>query len=93
MRNLSYILLHLREWLAVLAAGFPVAATVGGLALDDDTLAAERTWFAYQWVGFILFLGWSLLRFWFLCRRFLLFRFFLEIFLCHDGDSSAAVIR
>ena len=40
--------------MAILAAGFPVAATIGGLALDDDALAAERAWFAYHWVSWSL---------------------------------------
>ena len=32
--------LNASEWMLCL----PVAAAIGGLALDDDALAAERTW-------------------------------------------------
>ena len=42
--------LHLRERLTILATCFPVAAAIGRLALDDDSLATKRTWLAYQWV-------------------------------------------
>ena len=85
-----------------MAACLPVAAAIGGLALDDDALAAKRTWLANHWVGWslrsrsrlgcilsscLLFLGWSFLGWSFLGSRFL-----LEVFLCHDGHSPVAVV-
>ena len=102
---LFHIDLHLREWLTILAACLPVAAAIGGLALDDDALAAKRTWFANHWVGSWSRLSRSILRICILCccligflgwslsgSRFLGSRFLLEVFLCHDGHSPVAVV-
>ena len=50
-----------------MAACLPVAAAIGGLALDDDALAAKRTWFANHWVGCRSWLSRSILRICILC--------------------------